>query len=118
MCENSVLFIIKRDKARQFKFCAAQSEVGLYLQQKYNINAIDNETVILISNGMVFERSAAILEIINYFGGLWGLLKVLKLLPVSFRDWFYKKLAENRYYIFGKKTECLIPTDDIRDRFL
>lgn len=118
LCESSVLFIIKRDPQRLFSFCAAQSTTGIYLQQQYQINALKDETVILISNGVVFERSNAILAISDLLGGKWRCFSLLKYTPELIRDFIYKKIAKNRYTLFGKYNQCLIPTADISDRFI
>lgn len=69
LCESSVLFIINRDPQRLFSFCAAQSAIGVHLQQQYQINTLKDETVILISDGIVFERSNAVFAITDRLGG-------------------------------------------------
>ncbi|CEO41081.1 thiol-disulfide oxidoreductase DCC family protein [Photobacterium kishitanii] len=118
LCESSVLFIIKRDPQRLFSFCSAQSATGVYLQQRYQIDALKNETVVLISNGVVFERSNAIFAISELLGGKWRYFSLLKYIPVFIRDFIYKKIAKNRYALFGKHSQCLLPTADINDRFI
>ena len=118
LCEQSVLFVIKHDKQKQFKFCSAQSNIGLYLQETYKVDAIKADTVILILNGVVFKRSDAVLMIISHFGGYWRLMSVFKYIPFCIRDFCYKKLAKHRYLLFGKKSQCLIPSDNISKWFL
>ncbi|MEC6797050.1 DCC1-like thiol-disulfide oxidoreductase family protein [Photobacterium sp. S4TG1] len=118
LCERSVLFIINRDPQKLFSFCSAQSAVGMYLQQKYQINALEDETVILIADGVVFERSNAIFEITKRLGGKWRWVRLLKYIPVFIRDFIYKKIAQNRYVLFGKANQCLLPSHDISDRFI
>jgi predicted DCC family thiol-disulfide oxidoreductase YuxK len=43
---------------------------------------------------------------------------VVILVPRPLRDRFYDFIAENRYKWFGKRESCMIPTPDIRKRFL
>ncbi|MCD9491418.1 DUF393 domain-containing protein [Photobacterium phosphoreum] len=118
LCESSVLFIINRDPQRLFSFCAAQSAIGVHLQQQYQINTLKDETVILISDGIVFERSNAVFAITDRLGGEWRWFSLLKYIPIFIRDFIYKIIAKNRYVLFGKNSQCLLPTDDIRDRFI
>jgi predicted DCC family thiol-disulfide oxidoreductase YuxK len=50
--------------------------------------------------------------------GAWKILVVIKLLPTPIRDFFYDIIAKNRYKWFGKKDSCMIPSKEIRNRFL
>ena len=76
------------------------------------------DTIILIKKKIVFVRSEAAIEIAKDLRGLWFLVGVFKIIPVSIRDYFYKIFANNRYKIFGKRETCMIPTDEQRNRFI
>ncbi|WP_340073680.1 thiol-disulfide oxidoreductase DCC family protein [Leptobacterium sp. I13] len=120
LCNGSVRFILKRDKKEVFLFAALQSEVGEQLVKERSIDTSVIDSIILIDPGIAYyARSTAALEIAEEFGGLWSILRVFKwLLPTSLRDWFYDIIAKNRYKWFGKKEHCMIPTPELKARFL
>ncbi|TQR16364.1 thiol-disulfide oxidoreductase DCC family protein [Psychrobacillus soli] len=116
-CDASVQFIIKRDPHGYFRFAALQSDVGEDLKKKHLI-ADKLDSVIVIDNNTVYDSSDAALAICRHLNGIWKGFYLLKVIPKSFRNSVYKIIAKNRYKWFGKKDNCMIPTPDIRDRFL
>jgi predicted DCC family thiol-disulfide oxidoreductase YuxK len=118
LCEASVNFIIRHDKDGIFRFVPSQSELGSALQQRYGINTAALDTVVLIRDGQVFTESDAAVEIASAFDGRWRLLGLARWIPRPARDWAYRRIANNRYAWFGRKDVCLIPTPDVRRRFL
>ncbi|MCC6452581.1 MAG: thiol-disulfide oxidoreductase DCC family protein [Acidobacteria bacterium] len=116
-CDASVNFIISRDRAGVFRFAPLQSVAGRELIEKYSIPA-DVDSVILIDNDRAFIHSDAALRIAQRLGGVWKLLSLFRIVPRSIRDWGYKLFAKNRYRLFGKKDSCMMPTPEIRERFL
>lgn len=116
-CNGSVNFIIARDRRGYFKFAALQSEPGRELRTKYKIgDAVDS--IILIEHDAAYIYSAAALRIARRLGGGWPLFGVLRIIPLSIRDYFYRMFARNRYRLFGKKDVCMVPTPEVRTRFL
>ncbi len=94
-----------------------QSALGQELLTKYNMSK-DLEGVVFIENNKAYFKSAAAFKIVRYFGGFWRILKVLSVFPLSFTDFGYDIIAKNRYRWFGKKDSCMIPSPEIRSRFL
>jgi len=117
-CNGAVKFIINRDAKAVFKFAPMQSEIAQELMTKHQIKELSDDTFILIKNGQCFVRTDAALEITKDLDGFWYVFRAFKILPPVIRDYFYRLLARNRYKLFGKQTECMIPTADVRDRFL
>ena len=118
LCESSVRFIIKRDKAGLFKFAAAQSDAGRQLQSDLGLDAMASETMILVKNGKTYDKSDAALEIARSLSGPWRLLALFEIIPRCLRDPVYNNIARRRYRWFGKKDTCMIPDDSFRQRFL
>jgi predicted DCC family thiol-disulfide oxidoreductase YuxK len=117
LCNSGVQFIIKRDSKCHFKFASLQSETGQMLLRKYGIsNKIDS--IIVIENEKVYIKSSAALQISKYLDGCWKYLIIFKVLPSSFRNFLYDILAKNRYRWFGKKDTCMLPTLEMKKRFL
>lgn len=117
-CNRSVNFIIKRDPKAVFLFAPMQSQAAQDLMHRYHIADISNDTFILIKNNRYLLRTDAALEITKDLTGHWYLLRIFIFLPKGFRDWFYNLFAQNRYKLFGKTESCMIPTEDIKNRFL
>lgn len=116
-CNGAVNFIIRHDDARKFKFAALQSDAGMDLKQKFGI-ADDIDSIVLIEDGRAFLHSSAALRIARGLGGIWSLGYALIIVPTPVRDWFYKLFAQYRYRLFGKKDVCMVPTPEVRERFL
>jgi predicted DCC family thiol-disulfide oxidoreductase YuxK len=116
-CSDSVNFIIRRDKERQFKFAPLQSEIGQELRSKYKI-AVDVDSIVLVENDRAYTHSTAALRIARRLGGLISAAYAFIIVPVVIRDFFYKQFAKYRYRIFGKMDACMMPTPDVRERFL
>lgn len=118
LCDISILFIIRNDQRGKFKFVSCQSELGRKLQCRYEVDTIQEGTVILIKHGEVYIRSDAAVEIARELDSVWKYVSFLRVLPRPFRDYLYTVVSKNRYRWFGKKNECLLPDDHLRKRFI
>ncbi|WP_211829382.1 thiol-disulfide oxidoreductase DCC family protein [Kistimonas asteriae] len=117
-CNGAVNFIIERDSKGVFKFSPMQSEIAQELISKHQINEAGYDTFLLIKNEQCFVRTNAALEITKDLDGLWFMFRVLKIIPSVIRDFFYRLFARNRYNLFGKRSACMVPSKEVRDRFL
>lgn len=117
LCNYSVQFILKRDKKTRFHFAALQSEVGQKIVSKYRIPE-NVDSVILVQERQCYYQSSAALRICKHLTGGWKLLYGLIIIPKPLRDYFYGVIAKNRYKWFGKRDSCMLPSPEIRNRFL
>ena len=117
-CNSSVNFIIKRDHNNLFLFSPMQSQFAQDMISKFGVEGGDLDTFILIKNGECYVRTDAALEIIKDLSGHWYLLSIFKLLPRSIRDFFYRVFAKNRYRLFGRTDTCMVPSQEVADKFL
>lgn len=118
LCNSSVLFIIKRDPYRQFKFASLQSAFGQQQLTKFGLSGSELNSVLLIVNGRLYQKSSAAIKIASQFGALWPLIGVFWIVPPFIRNFIYDWVAANRYKWFGKKEACMIPTPELRSRFI
>lgn len=116
-CNGSVNFIIRNDPDKRFRFAPLQSDVGQKLRAKFDIGE-DVDSIILVEDEQAFMHSTAALHIARGLGGIWSIGYVFILIPAFIRDWFYKLFAKYRYKLFGKRDVCMMPTADVRGRFL
>jgi len=117
LCNSSVQFIIKRDRQAYFTFASMQSEAGASRMARYGLPQNINSFV-LIEYDTAFTKSDAALRICRQLSGAWKLLLVFSMIPKPIRDYLYSIIAKNRYKWFGKRDSCMIPTPEIRSRFL
>lgn len=115
-CHSSINFILRHDRRNYFRFAPLQSQYGQQLVKKYNLQKTDS--IILIENERAFIHSTAVLKIAGNLGGIWAVFYVFIIVPRFIRDFFYKLFARNRYKLFGKREQCMIPTPEIRQKFL
>jgi predicted DCC family thiol-disulfide oxidoreductase YuxK len=118
LCNGSVQFIIRRDKAGKFLFAALQSQYGQAQLDQLGISSTSLQSIVLIKDDQFYQRSNAVLEIAKMLGGPWSLLYVFKIVPAFIRDWIYNGIANNRYKWFGRQDQCMIPTPALKARFL
>ena len=115
-CNSSINFIIERDKKGYFKFAPLQSEIGKEFVERFGLNDVDS--IILVEDEKAFAHSTAALKIVKHLGGILSWAYIFIIIPRPIRDFFYKLFAKNRYRLFGKKEVCMMPTPEIRSRFL
>lgn len=119
LCNDSVLKIIKNDKNDVFRFTSIQSDTGSKIINYLGIDTAKIDSIILYDpNVAYYIKSDAVLKILNQFNGLWKLFQIFTVLPNSFNDIFYSFIARNRYKWFGKKEYCMIPTPELKAKFL
>jgi predicted DCC family thiol-disulfide oxidoreductase YuxK len=118
LCNQSVDFIIKRDKKDVFLFTSLQSAQGQEILKQHSLNTQDFDSVLLLKNGKLYQKSTAALLIGSQLGGFWVLSSVFMLIPPFIRNIVYDWIARNRYRWHGKKETCRLPTPEERKKFL
>lgn len=119
LCNNSVQFVIKRDVNDVFQFAALQSETGKRLLTERNIDTQEIDSIILIEpNIAYYTKSTAALEIGKHLKGLKAISSILLWLPEPLRNIVYDFIARNRYKWYGKKDNCMIPSEELKSKFI
>lgn len=118
LCNGLVKFIIRHDPEGKICFAPLQFSFGKEFLDRHNLNPGDMNSVIYISGDRFYLRSAAILKILKDLGRGWRLLYGFIIVPRFIRDAAYDLVARYRYRIFGKKESCMVPSPEIRERFL
>jgi predicted DCC family thiol-disulfide oxidoreductase YuxK len=128
MCDGVVQFLLRHDHKDAFRFAPQQGEAARQVLARHALDSatMDSatmETICVIENysspqERVYTRSDAALRIADGLGGIWTLTLAARLLPRCFRDACYDFVARNRYRIFGRRTECRLPGEEDKHRFL
>lgn len=121
-CNKSVQTILRHDRRGQMRFAALQSDYGKSLIARHpelqNVDSLIYVEKPATTDERVFMRSTGALRVAAYLGGAWKLLLVFRIVPRVVRDFFYDLFARYRYKLFGKHDMCLLPSPDVRARFL
>lgn len=118
LCNGAINYVIKRDQKNVFKFAALQSEIGQELTAKFKIDGSKVDSIILIDGDKHYEKSTAALYIAKHLSGAFPLLFGFIIVPKYIRNAVYDYVARNRYKWFGKKDKCMIPTAELKNKFL
>jgi predicted DCC family thiol-disulfide oxidoreductase YuxK len=119
LCNSAVLFIIKQDSKDLFRFVALQSDLGEKIINHIGIDSQKLDSIILYEPGTAYYyKSEAALKIASSLDSFYSMLVVFKILPTAFSNFIYDWIARNRYRWFGKKDNCMIPTPELKSKFL
>ncbi len=118
LCNAFVQFVIRHDQKKTFRFASLQSAAGQAVLQAQGLSTEQFHSTLLFDGRGYLRKSDVALNIFKDFGGAWPLLYGLKIIPRFIRDGVYDLIAQNRYRWFGKKDACMIPTSELKSRFL
>ena len=117
-CNGMVNFLIRKDKQRRFLFAPLQSSAGQELLRQFGLNTTQLDSFIFISDGKAYLRSTAGLKLYNQLPWYWKWTQLFWIVPRVIRDAVYNFIARNRYKWFGKRDQCMVPSAEVRERFL
>ena len=118
LCSFGARMIHRLDRSGTIRICPAQSPLGQSLLAGAGISITDPESWLFIANGRVWTDFDAMAEV-GIRGGGWGrLLGLLRLIPKPLRDWLYRRVARNRYAVFGRGDMCALPDPTFRARLI
>ena len=117
-CTTSVNFTIKHDTHNRFLFAPLQSEAGQQLLSKYNLDKKEMDSFVLIENEKAYTKSTAALHLVKHLNRLYPLLYVFVIVPPFIRNAIYDYVSRNRYKWFGKRDTCMIPTAEMKKKFI
>jgi predicted DCC family thiol-disulfide oxidoreductase YuxK len=117
LCARSVQWCLKHDRRSIVRYAALQGATYRDLQLDKKPSSLDS--VVLLDQGVLLERSDALLGILRHFGGIWPLLGAMgRLVPRVLRDCGYRFIARRRLAWFGDASTCRLPRSSEHARFL
>ncbi|MBK5208156.1 MAG: thiol-disulfide oxidoreductase DCC family protein [Flavobacteriaceae bacterium] len=117
LCNASVNFVIKHDKKKHFLFASLQSDAAKEILLQFNLKNLTIDTVFLVENNKIYDKSTAALKIAKHLGGGFKTFYLFFIVPKFLRDWIYNFVANHRYQWFGKRESCMIPSPELKNRF-
>lgn len=118
LCNRTVQYIIRHDPEGRFRFASLQSSAGRELQERYGFDPDAVNTIILVERERSYSRSDAALRIARRLKGPVRFGWIARFVPRLLRDAVYDWIGRNRYRWFGRREECMVPSADLRERFL
>ena len=117
-CNSNVNYIIQQDRKKIFRFAPLQSEAAQKLLREYNLAAREFDSFVLIDRSKAYFKSTAALKVYGQLPWYWKWTQLLWIFPRFIRDAVYDFIARNRYKWFGKKDQCMVPSEELKSRFL
>ena len=117
-CNGWVRLIVRRDTAKNILFAPLQSPVGRKMLEEHKIDVNYTESLVFFEEEKFSLKSTAALRIYSYLEGWERHLKILIILPRTLRDALYSFFAKYRYKWFGRREQCMVPTAELKERFL
>lgn len=119
LCNSAVQFVIKHDKKDLFRFVTLQSDLGQKIAKHIGVDTSKIDSMIVYEpNIAYYYKAQAALKIVKYIGGIYNLMGVFSIVPQGILNTIYDFVAKNRYKWFGKKDSCMIPTAELKSKFL
>lgn len=119
LCNGAINFIIDHDKRNIYSFSSLQSDFAkiTLVDRKVDPSAL-NTIILLDANNKIHVKSDAVFQVVTNLDGGWKALRIFRFVPRVIRDFVYDLVARCRYFLFGRKDACRIPTPELRKRFL
>lgn len=120
LCTRSVQFILRHEARPELRFASLQSKAGRQILAEHGVEGecADGRSVVLVSDGRVYTRSTAALQIAACLSGPWRLLRLLRIVPRPLRDLVYDWIARRRHAWSARADVCVLPGPEFVDRFL
>jgi predicted DCC family thiol-disulfide oxidoreductase YuxK len=123
LCNRLLQFVIARDDGAIFRFAPLQSPFGRETVARFGGSDVSPGTFYLIADyrtayAHALTQSGGVLFILRELGWPWKLAGVVRIVPRALRDRAYDLVARHRYRIFGRLDACLVPSPEVRARFI
>lgn len=119
LCESSIQLVIKHDTKDIFRFVPIQSQLGQEIINYLGIDTSKTDSIILYEPGVAyFLKADAALRISKHLKGWYSLVSIFSFLSEGLKNSIYDYVAKNRYKWYGKKETCMIPTPELKAKFL
>jgi len=123
LCDHLVQFVLAHDPRGVFDFAPLQSATGraAVAREGGDPDALTSFYVVrdyrtASARSLVKGRAALFLG--RALGWPWRAAGMFGVLPTAVLDWGYDLVARNRYRVFGRFEQCVLPRPEQRTRFV
>lgn len=118
LCSTGARAIARMDKKNEFRICPIQSELGRAIATHFGLDPNDQETWLYLVDGCAYGSLDAMIRAGSRLGGLGHVMAVFRILPQAAQDWLYRRIARNRYRLFGRGDMCATPDPALKRRLM
>ena len=118
LCSWGAQMIHKLDRSGTVRICPVQSPLGTALLDHYALEPQDPTSWLFLHKGRPYVDFEAVVHACLWCGGWGQLVAVLKIFPRPLRNWLYRRVARNRYAVFGRGDYCALPDPAFQKRLL
>ena len=118
LCTAGARLIDRFDRSGRIRICPSDSPLGRALLGHYGLEPKDPESWLLLVDGRAHASMDAWIRAAVLVGGLGHALVILRVLPRPVQDWLYRRVARNRYAMFGRTEMCAIAGPGLRRRLI
>ncbi len=118
VCSWGARMLHRLDRSGRLRICPIQSPLGTALMRHYGLVPDDPSSWLFLDQGRVYADFEALLHAGTQLGGWARLVRLLRIFPRPLRDGLYRRLARNRYAIFGRGDMCALPDPAFQKRLL
>lgn len=121
-CNKAVKIVLTLDRKATIHFASLQSSYAKRIIERHPY-LLNIDSVVFVEqkpNGenSISVKSDALLRIAARLGGVYKLTLLGYLIPRAARNFLYDLIARHRYKFFGKNSTCLLPSKEVKDRFI
>ncbi len=108
LCNNYVRWVSKRNPSKNIYFTNFDSN---YIKNNYPKLKLGDTIFIITEDNKILHRSEAIKYSLKYIRLNYFLKTLIRISPNFVLNIFYRLIASNRYFLFGKLEVCSTPND-------
>jgi predicted DCC family thiol-disulfide oxidoreductase YuxK len=115
LCNNYVSWVSKRNPSKNIYFTNFDSN---YIKNNYPKLKLEDTIFIISDDNKILQRSEAIKYCFKFIKLNYFLKSLIRISPNFVLDIFYRLIASNRYFLFGKLEVCSTPNDVNQENIL
>lgn len=118
LCSWGARLIHRFDRSGRMRIAPVQSETGARLMRKAGEDPGNPDTWLIVEGDRIWRNADAVLHFLVSTGGWRQIFRVGYVVPRPVRDWLYRRVARNRYRLFGRGDLCALPDPAFQARLL
>ncbi len=118
LCTGAARLISRLDRTGRVRICPSGSRLGRALLAHYGFDPDDPESWLYLAGGRAYTSLDGVIRAGESMGGVARVASVLRLAPRPLQDWIYRRIARNRYRLFGRADMCAVPDSALRARLI